>query len=664
MRGMTDQTLADAATAAIDRHDWRTAYDALSEADGRGALAPRELELLAQAAWWLGMLPVSIDARERAYAAAVRAGDTDAAINAAISLARDNLFRNALTVANAWLNHAGRLLEGTEENVGHGWLAVGRAFHAALTGDPQRTLEEGRIAERIGKRFGVRDLEVMAISEQGAALIALGEVDQGLALVDEATVAAVGGELEPATAGGICCTTIESCAALGEWRRAAEWTEAQDRWCKREGISGFPGMCRLFRSEIKRLRGDWPEAEAEARRASDELKGFQPAAVGGALNQIAEIRLARGDLETAEEVLERVHAIGYDPEPVLSLLRLAQGRGAEASASIRHALAEPTKTPAWRGPPGSDLYRFPLLAAQVEIELARGDVASARGAADEMTALSGTYTTLPIRAAAATAVGAVLAAEGKPDAAEAELRRALEAWLEFDAPYEAARTRLRLAESYAGHSDSDRASMELHSARAVLERLGALPALEQVAAVEARLGGSAAARPAATERELRAFVFTDIVDSTKLAELLGDEAWNGLLRWHDEAVRTIASEHGGSEVKRTGDGFFLTFSDADRAIEAATAVQRRLADHRRDHGFAPGVRIGVHAAEATRSGSDYIGIGVNQAARIGALAGAGEVLVSAETLSAAGRAFPEAGRRTVELKGITGPVEMVSISWR
>ena len=164
-----------------------------------------------------------------------------------------------------------------------------------------------------------------------------------------------------------------------------------------------------------------------------------PAGVGGALYQIGEIRLARGDLAEAEEVLGRAHAIGYDPEPALALLRLAQGRTAEASASIRHALAEPTKTPAWRAPPGSDLYRLPLLAAQVEIELAAGDVAAARAAADQMTTMAKTYTTAPIRAAAATALGTVLAAEGDPAGAAEELRRGLEAWLEFDAPYEAGR---------------------------------------------------------------------------------------------------------------------------------------------------------------------------------------------------------------------------------
>ena len=660
---MTDEPRAQIAQAALDRHDWRQAYEALAEADKRGELSPAELELLAQAAWWIGMLPTAIDARERAYAAATKTGDLIAAVTAAIQLGRDNLFRNALTVGEAWLNRAARLLEGVEENVGHGWLAATRSFHASLDSDVERSLAEAETAERIGKRLGDADLEFFAISAKGAALVAMGRVDEGLALIDEATVAAVGGELAPQTAGGICCTSIESCAALGEWQRATEWTEAQDRWCKREGIGGFPGMCRLFRSEIKRLRGDWPGAEAEARVASDELKGFMPAGVGGALYQIGEIRLARGDLAEAEAVLGRAHAIGYDPEPALALLRLAQGRTAEASASIRHALAEPTKTPAWRAPPGSDLYRLPMLAAQVEIELAAGDVAAARAAADQMTAMTKTYTTAPIRAAAATALGTVLAAEGDAAGAAEELRRGLEAWLEFDAPFEAGRARLRLAEAYASLGDVDRARMELQSARSILERMGAQLELRRADALESHIG--AAAIPlSATERETKTFVFTDIVDSTRLAELLGDEAWNGLLRWHDDALRAVAAELEGTEVKRTGDGFFLTFSDPGRAIEAAIRIQRRLADHRREHGFAPSVRIGMHRSEATRSGADYTGIGVNEAARVGAAAESGEILVSAETLASAGRAFPEAGRRTLELKGIAAPVEVVSIDWR
>ncbi|HVM24011.1 MAG TPA: hypothetical protein VM253_01265, partial [Candidatus Limnocylindrales bacterium] len=329
-----DASPVDRAREALARHAWREAFDLLSEADAAGGLAPMELELLAQAAWWTGQLPLAMEIRERAFGAASRSGDTAAAGMSAIALARDNVLRNDMAVARAWLSRAARLVEGTPENLGHGYLSAVRSFAAALTGDPREALEEASRAVEIGERLGDRDLATMASSEKGFALVALGRVEEGLALIDEATVAAVGGELEAGTAGGVCCTSIETCAALGDWGRAASWTEAQDRWCRREGINGYPGMCRLFRSEIKQFRGAWLEAEAEARQASVELAGFMPAAAGKAFYRIGELRLLRGDLVAAEEAVARAHALGIDPEPMLSMLRLAQGRTDLAAASI------------------------------------------------------------------------------------------------------------------------------------------------------------------------------------------------------------------------------------------------------------------------------------------------------------------------------------------
>jgi class 3 adenylate cyclase len=161
---------------------------------------------------------------------------------------------------------------------------------------------------------------------------------------------------------------------------------------------------------------------------------------------------------------------------------------------------------------------------------------------------------------------------------------------------------------------------------------------------------------------VRPFVFTDIVDSTKLTELLGDEAWSRILAWHDQAVRGVVAEHGGQEIKETGDGFFLAFDDPDQAIDAALAIQRRLAEQRRVHAFAPQVRIGVHRAEASRAGLDYVGGGVNLAARIGAAAKGSEVLVSAATLAVSRRRDLPLERRSVSLKGISDPVEVAAVS--
>ena len=159
-------------------------------------------------------------------------------------------------------------------------------------------------------------------------------------------------------------------------------------------------------------------------------------------------------------------------------------------------------------------------------------------------------------------------------------------------------------------------------------------------------------------------MFTDIVKSTNLLEAIGDEAWEDLLRWHDQTLRSLFLGDGGEEIKHAGDGFFVAFPDAAAAIECAVAIQRTLADHRREHGFSPQVRIGVHIAEATRRGRDYGGKGVHVASRIAALAEGGEILASQGTLAAGPVRFSVSELRAVSLKGISEPVQVVTIDWR
>lgn len=657
--------LLDSARGALARHEWRSAFEGLSASDAKEPLPPAALELLAEAAWWTGQLSVAIEVRERAFAGAIKAGDFQTAVLVALNLARDSIFRLAIPVAQAWVKRAEQMLERQPENIGHGWLAGVKASVAAVAGNNEESLAHATRALEIAERLGLPDLKAFAMASRAAGLLARGDVEEGFALADQAAVAAISGELEPAVAGGVFCATIEACAAVGDVRRALEWTEAQDRWCKREGINGYPGMCRLFRSDVKRLHGAWPEAEAEAQLASVELRGYIPGAAGLALYQVGEIRLRRGDLPASEEALLGAHALGQDTEPMLSLLRLAQGKTAAAVDSIHRALTEPGR-PSWRAPTDSAVYRLALLPAQAEILVASGDVAGARAAADELSALADKFETPSVRASAASAAGVVAFAEGNLAEAGTRLREAIGLWTLLDAPYEAARMRVALAEAYRAESEPDRAAIEARTARDAFERLGAAADLRRAEAVVAALAGADDATPLgmATTRVERVFMFTDIVDSTRLAETLGDEAWDGLLRWHDRTLRASVAEQGGEEVKATGDGLFVAFTDADHAIEAAVTIQRRLADHRRDQGFAPAVRIGIHQAEVNRVGLDYTGSGVNQASRVGAAAEGNEILVSATTFAGARHAFVEGGRRTVELKGLSQPVEVISIAWR
>ena len=171
----------------------------------------------------------------------------------------------------------------------------------------------------------------------------------------------------------------------------------------------------------------------------------------------------------------------------------------------------------------------------------------------------------------------------------------------------------------------------------------------------------ASAREEAPRRVEKTFMFTDIERSTALVEALGDEAWQGVLRWHDETLRSLFAQHKGEEVVATGDGFFIGFDSPDDALSCAVAIQRRLAEQRRTQGFAPKVRIGVHASGATQVGRNFSGKGVHEAARIAALAEGDEIIASRIT-AAEGR-FPLSEPRTVTLRGTTDPVEIVTVDW-
>jgi class 3 adenylate cyclase len=250
-----------------------------------------------------------------------------------------------------------------------------------------------------------------------------------------------------------------------------------------------------------------------------------------------------------------------------------------------------------------------------------------------------------------SAKGLVLTADGDPGAALSPLREAVRRWHALDAPYEAARARTVLADVYRQVGEIDAAALELEAAHAI-ERLGADGAARQVAEL---LQHNAMRASAA------AFLFSDIVGSTTLIEAIGDEPWLGLVEWHDRKLRLLFEDHGGEEVDHAGDGFFVAFPESVAALACAVGIQRALADHRRQHGFAPTIRIGVHAAEAISVGRGYRGKGVHAAARVGAIAGANEIVASRDTAEAGGVRFTNL--RVVALKGISEPVEIVSVDW-
>jgi class 3 adenylate cyclase len=643
---VTDIATLELARNAMATHDWHAAYDAFADAAMDQVLPGEDLEGLAEAAWWTAHPKECIDALERAYAAYSRAGNPRRAASVALKLAEKWSERLQSAQTTGWFQRATRLLEGLPQGVEHGYLELAMAMSSS---GAQEMMQHGEAMLDIGKRFEDRDLQAFGLMVQGLAHVAQAQVKQGMSLIDEATVAAVGGELTPYATGVVYCMTIVVCRDLADYRRAGEWTEATTRWCERQAINGFPGHCRVRRAEIMRLRGAFADAEDEARHAVQELIAFGELPIAGVgFHEIGEIRLRIGDLDGAEEAFAEAQQHGNDAQPGLALLQLARGRSVAARSSIRAALADQPMA----------LVRARLLPAHVEIALAVHDMAEAREAAEELREIASSFDAPLWHASAHQALGTVLTYEGDASGAIAELRKALHHWTAADLPFETAQARRCLAMAHRSDGDEESAVQELQAAHATFERLGAT--LEAARCREAIHAGA----PKIGRRVARTFMFTDIVGSTNLLETIGDEAWENVLRWHDETLRSAIESHRGEIVRTTGDGFFATFTEAVTATSCAVMIQRLLAEHRRLHGFAPQVRIGLHATEATALVDDYAGLGVHQAARVGALAEGGEIVVTCETIEGEPIPYAVTRERAIELKGIAQPVRVVSLDWQ
>ena len=459
------------AREAAARGDWEEAYDVLMKVDANGLADRADLPLLGEVAYAAGHLDVTIDAWERAHRLGVQAGDPVAAAGAAVRVAMHLLLDTALMApVRGWLARAERLLEGQEETPAHAWLAAVRAYERMLTGDVQGARQW---SERAIEAGSTHDAAACAVGRVAAARLTIldGDVEIGLALLDEVGVAAVSGDLDPLSTGLVYCELVCALQGLAQYDVAEEWTEAMERWCRTNAIGSLRGRCRVHRAEILRLRGACDEAEQEALVACDELSPYLRREMGWPLSELGRIRLRRGDVDGAEEALLAAHRAGWEPQPGLALVRLAQGDAAAAAASIRDALERPSRVPSKELPPDTDLQRAPLLDAQVEIEIAAGDLGRARCAAEELERVAARFRSTALVAGATLARGRVRLAEGHAGEAERCCSEAARLWNQIGAPYEAALARMVLAEALRAGGSEDRAVLELQAARTILERI-------------------------------------------------------------------------------------------------------------------------------------------------------------------------------------------------
>lgn len=487
--------------ACFDRREWNDAFEALSLADRATPLGAEDLHRLAWSAGLTARDEEMLATQARVYNARLDAGEDLAAARAAFWLGFRLFARGEAGRASGWLTRAQRLVEvHGQDCVEQGYLLLPASQKYLNAGDPAQAHDAAARAAKVGERFGEADLVAFARNLQGRALLSQGRLDRGLALMDEAMVAATAGELSPVVTGIIYCTAIASCHRVYALDRVREWTTALSDWCAAHPQLGlFTGHCLVHRAEILEIGGSWPEAVEEARRAVERcVRDIERDAAGRAHYQQAEIHRLRGESALAEAAYRSASRSGVEPQPGLALLRLAHGDRDAAASAIRRVV----------GATSDPLQRTRFLPAHVEIMLAAGDLDEARAASRELQETASSLNTEVLFAIAAHACGAVQLAEGNAHAVLDPVRRAFETWQRIGAPYLAARLRVLLARACVALGDVEGARLELEGAREVFERLGARPDLAAVEAIGGGLdrdseGSAPAGHCGLTERELQ-----------------------------------------------------------------------------------------------------------------------------------------------------------------
>jgi ATP/maltotriose-dependent transcriptional regulator MalT len=458
---MSDVHLLARARKSFEQHTWADSYRLFEAADRETPLEPEDVERLATAAYLLGREDESEAFWERAHRTFLERGDGEGAARCACLLAVALQLRGTIAPASGWFARAQQILDdGQIECVVRGYLLIPAAIQRVVQGDAAAGDALFNQAAEIARQYGDRDLACKAAQGRGRALIRLGRVAEGVALLDQAMVAVIAGDVSPILAGDAYCTVLEGCQEIFDLRRAYEWTTRLSRWCAAQpDLARYRGECLLYRAEVFQMRGKWGEAARDAQDAC-ELLMSRPIA-GAALYRLGEIHRLRGELEKAEAAYLQANERGRKPQPGLSLLRLAQGEIDAAAAAIRSVLLD-TRTQA---------ARARLLAAAVEILVAAGDVESARAAASELSSIAGAIGALLLSAASAQATGAVLLSDGDVAGAATLFCQASEIWRELEMPYEEARTRVLMAAVCERRSDVEGQRLEMEAAQRLFKEL-------------------------------------------------------------------------------------------------------------------------------------------------------------------------------------------------
>lgn len=455
--------------------DARTEFEAVLAAEER----PEAVQGLADALWWLGDASGCLATMERAYTLYREAGANAEAAYLCIGLAAVQLKSMGNRAAcSGWIATAARIVEQSGFDMLQGWVLCIRA-----TASPEAAEAEQLAAEAIARarQYGDRDLELCAMSELGKAMVDLGREAEGMALIDEAMAAAMGGESRLDTVVQACCSMMGACDQAADLERVAQWCRAADRFMQTYGSPFLFADCRLRYGSVLLATGYWSEAEREllaAARATDPDTDYFTQAI----SRLGKLRIRQGRLEEAEALLDPV---GDRSGALLTLAALRHERGMHDAAGRmleRYLAGNPE---AWERAEALDLLVSCRLAGGTE------DAAGEPLAQLEELAAGGGERVGAHRCFAAARTA--MARNDSPDEVEPLLERAMQLFSNGRMPYETARVRLVLAECLAARPEV--AVAEAQGAFATFERLGATADADAAARLVRSLGGAARTGP-------------------------------------------------------------------------------------------------------------------------------------------------------------------------
>jgi DNA-binding CsgD family transcriptional regulator len=475
-----DSTLV-AARASFECGDFaaaRALYEAALE-EGRTAEA---LDGLGQALWFLCEIDAGIARREEAYAEFRRAGQLDRAGQIALWLVVEQATSLGNEVAaGGWFKRAERVLADAPLCPAQAELEVHRGQRCS---DPERAQRHFERAIEIGKQLGDPASEVRGLNQLGFLKVTLGDLEGGMALLDETMAAATGGELsDPWAIGATCCSMLFACERISDLQRAAQWCEVVVDFTERRRYLPLSALCRSVYAGVLISRGDWERAERELNAALEAYRGFGRPLAAYPLARLADLRARQGRLEEAEQLI-----LGWEGHPEMGAISIAllleRGELVLARAKLEYQLKRL----------GDDApLAAPLLLLLVRVRLAEGDIDGARAAAQAFMDLATRLGHQHLVALGELAAAQTDAAAGD-EAALAHLHTALELFSRLGMPLEKGRTHAELAVLVAATAP-ELAIAEARAGFEIFERLGAALDADRAAGLLRSLGATGRSAP-------------------------------------------------------------------------------------------------------------------------------------------------------------------------